>query len=155
MRGTSVCPQDTHAIFLDTEPGFGWDDRFRFGVDAPGEESVDDPVRLCGALRLAEVRSPWAGLIDFIEYGDAAYRAELKYRAKKQMRDAQPATLSGGHLLGVDAEGILALELPEMGSTTLNCFMGFDRLTIFARIWRFVSTLADPPAQLRRLAQNA
>ena len=52
-------------------------------MDAPGEESADDPVRLGGALRLAEVRSPWAGLIDFIEYGDAAYRAELKYRAKE------------------------------------------------------------------------
>jgi len=74
MRGTSVPPQDTHAIFLDTEPGFGWDNRFRFGGCAPGEDSVDDPVRLGAALRLAELRSPWAGLIDFIEYGAAAAR---------------------------------------------------------------------------------
>ena len=58
--------------------------RFRFG--APGEDSVDDPVRLGGALRLAEVRSPWVGLIDFIEYGDAAYRGGSDYRAKKQMK---------------------------------------------------------------------
>ena len=54
MRGTSVCPQDTHAIFLDTEPAFGcWVDRFRLGVP-----SADDAVRLGGALRLAELRSP-------------------------------------------------------------------------------------------------
>lgn len=47
---------------------------------------MDDPVRLGGALRLAEVRSPWVGLIDFIEYGDVAYRGELEYRTKKQMK---------------------------------------------------------------------
>jgi len=59
MRGTSVCPQDTHAIFLDTGLAFGWDDRFRLGVDAPpGDESADDPARLGGALRLVELRSP-------------------------------------------------------------------------------------------------
>ena len=90
MRGTSVFSQDTHAIFLDTEPGFGWDNRFRFGGCAPGEDSVDDPVRLGAALRLAELRSPWAGLIDFIEYGAAAYRGKLKYRAKKQMKTHSP-----------------------------------------------------------------
>lgn len=83
---------------------------------------MDDPVRLGAALRLAELRSPWAGLIDFIEYGAAAYRGKLKYRAKKTDENAQPSTLSGSHLLGVDAEGTFALELPEMGST-LNRLM--------------------------------
>ena len=47
---------------------------------------MDDPVRLGGALRLAEVRSPWVGLIDFIEYGDAAYTGGSDYRTKKQMK---------------------------------------------------------------------
>ena len=41
---------------------------------------------------------------------------------KETDENAQPATLSVSHLPGVDAEGTLALELPEMGST-LNCLM--------------------------------
>jgi hypothetical protein len=44
-------------------------------------------------------------------------------RTKKQTRNARPAILCVGHLPGVGAEGTLALELPEMGSTTLNCLM--------------------------------
>ena len=43
-----------------------------------------DPVRLGAALRLVELRSPWADLIDFMEYGAAAYRAELMYGVVKK-----------------------------------------------------------------------
>ena len=78
MRGTSACPQETHAIFLDVEPvlGWAWDARFRLG--APWD-SAFEPVRLGAALRFVEPLSPCAGLIDFMEYGTAAFDAELMY----------------------------------------------------------------------------
>ena len=77
MRGTSACPQETQAIFLDVELvlGWDWDARFRLGAfPAPWDS---EPVRLGAVLRFAEPLSPCAGLIDFIEYGTAAFEAEL------------------------------------------------------------------------------
>jgi len=75
---------------------------------------------------------------------------------RKEMDDnAQLATLSVSHLPGVDVEGIPALGLPETKLTPIySNIRCLKMLTIFSRICRFVSTLADPPAQLRRLAQK-
>lgn len=52
----------------------GWEARFRLGAFP---DSVFEPVRLGAALRFAAPRSPCAGLIDFIEYGTAAFDAGL------------------------------------------------------------------------------
>ncbi len=73
MRGTSACPQETQAIFLEVEVVLGWDARFRLGAFPAPRDSVFDPVRLGAVLRFVEPRSPCAGLIDFIEYGIAAF----------------------------------------------------------------------------------
>ena len=73
-RGTSACPQETQAIFLDVVAVLGWEARFRLGAFP---DSVFEPVRLGAALRFAAPRSPCAGLIDFIEYGTAAFDAGL------------------------------------------------------------------------------
>lgn len=81
MRGTSACPQETQAIFFDVGAVLGWDARFRLGV-APWD-SVFEPVRRGADLRFVEPRSPCAGLIDFIEYGTAAFDEGLMPAQKK------------------------------------------------------------------------
>jgi hypothetical protein len=60
MRGTSACPQETQAIFLDAGAVFAWDARFRLGAFP---DSAFEAVRLGAVLRFAEPRSPCAGLI--------------------------------------------------------------------------------------------
>lgn len=48
--------------------------------------------------------------------------SRVKIPRKVTDENAQPVTLSASHLPGADAEGTLALELPEMVST-LDCLM--------------------------------
>jgi hypothetical protein len=81
MRGTSACPQETQAIFLDVVAVLAWDARFRLGAFP---DSAFEPVRLGAVLRFAEPRSPCAGLIDFIEYGTAAFGAGSMYGPEKR-----------------------------------------------------------------------
>ncbi len=65
-----------------------------------------DPVRLGADLRFVAPRSPCAGLIDFIEYGNAAFDAELMGAQKKKIEmNAQFATWSASHPLGVGVGG--------------------------------------------------
>ena len=79
MRGTSACPHETQAIFLDVVLALGWDWDARFRLGAFPVPSAFEPVRLGAVLRFVEPRSPCAGLIDFMEYGTAAFDAELMY----------------------------------------------------------------------------
>jgi hypothetical protein len=92
MRGTSACPQETQAIFLVVEAALAWGARFRLGAFPAPCDSTFEPVRRGAVLRFVEPRSPCAGLIDFIEYGTAAFDAALMYGPEKNDMNARPAT---------------------------------------------------------------